>query len=557
MPRNMSQYGVMSPSREDDGDLISLEPYFPFPFDKESVDLCGIAAFKSPELLGEHGVEGVSDHGHNYVEMDLYQDGGRKGVKIEKLDGLRDDIFHPPPSGIVTNQQLQWCFEVIGDQEGRFLMAIAPDDDLAQITLIIRECDKRFMYQRIGILPFGMRNMDALPGFNLLDPTDHVLASPPESDKAYPLLIERRELGISSELGVKDEGRFDPPFDLFPEGEKAHHLIIGFLAFDICGRVKNEFGCGILSKEGKRPFHCLAPGSSPVLLQDGFFPKVRDGMEVQVDDVAIVELKLVSMLDKALLQAQQVDCIKAVGVCGNGSALRKDVELSEQTRPWIEGMLRDMGIALGAEQLKGHKREKIAECRDYLGSGQSGFLHHLEQIELFDEGSKEENSSSLRVKGLLRNITELDPLSDRRHLGTLDRYSQFKPCPTRQSRVALFCQDPFNGTDRNLHPFFGQELRDLSGRQAMFSPITDFGPGSGIDAVPSGLALRHGFGEVDLFVSEEVSEEIDVGHGISKAIGDHPGRQSIDEGGSQCLVTALPLMHRMKEKVFVTHGDFI
>ena len=52
MPRNVSQYGVMSPSREDDGDLISLEPYFAFAFDKESVELCGIAAFKAPQLLG-------------------------------------------------------------------------------------------------------------------------------------------------------------------------------------------------------------------------------------------------------------------------------------------------------------------------------------------------------------------------------------------------------------------------------------------------------------------------------------------------------------------------
>ena len=489
--------------------------------------------------------------------MDLYQDGGRKGVKVEKLDGLRDDIFHPPSSGIVANQQLQRCFEVVGDQEGRLFMAVAPDDDLAQITLIIRECNERFMYQRIGILPFGMGNMDALPGFNLLDSTDHVLASPSESDKAYPLLIERRELGIGSELGVKDKGRFDPPFDLFPEGEKAYYLIIGFLAFDVGGRVKNQFGCSILSKESKRPFHCLAAGSSPVLLQDGFFPKVRDGMKVQVDDVAIVELKLIGMLDKALLQAQQVDCVKAVGVCGNGSALGQDVELSKETRPWIEGMLRDMGIALGAEQLKGHKREKIAECWDYLGSGQSGLLHHLEQIELFDEGSKEENPSSLRVKGLLRNIAELYPLSDRRHLGTLDRHSQFKPCPTRQSWVALFCQDPFNGPNRNLHPFFGQELRDLSSRQVMFSPIAYLGSGFGIDAMPSGLALGHRFGEVDLFVSEQVSEQIDVGHGIPKAVGDHPGRQSVDEGGPQCLITALPLMHRMEEEVFVAHEDYI
>ena len=96
----------MRSSGECDGDLIPLERYFAFPFYKEAVNFGGIAAFKSSELLGQHGVEGVSDHGHNYVEVHLDQDGGRKGVKVEKLDGLRDDVFHAPSSGVIANQQL-------------------------------------------------------------------------------------------------------------------------------------------------------------------------------------------------------------------------------------------------------------------------------------------------------------------------------------------------------------------------------------------------------------------------------------------------------------------
>jgi hypothetical protein len=557
MPRNRSQYGVVCSSREYDGDFISPERYFASPFYKEAVNFGGVAAFKSSELLGQHGVEGVSDHGHNYVEVDLDQDGGRKGVKVEKLNGLRDDVFHAPSSGVIADQQLYWCFEIIRDQESGLLMAVAPDDYVSQITLVIRQCDEGFMYQRIGILPFGVGNMDALPGSELLDPAYHVLTSSSEGDKAYPLLIESRELGIGSELGVKDKGRFDPTFDLFPKGEKTHYLIIGLLALNISSRVKNEFGCGILSKEGKCPFHPLAPGSSPVLLQNGFFPKVRDSMEVQVDDIAIVELELIGMLDKALLQAQQMNPIETIGICGNGSALGQDIELSKETRPWIEGMLRDMGVTLSAEKLEGHKREKVAECGDDFGSRQSGLLHHLGQVELFDERGEEENSSSLGVKGLLRNISELGPLSDGRHPGTLNRPSKLKSSSTRQSRIAFFSQNPFDSADRNLHPFFGQKLSNFSGRQAMFSPIADFGPGSGIDTMPSDLTLGYRFGEVDLFVGEEVPEEVYIRHGISETLGDDPGGQSLDEGGPQCLVTALPLMHRIEEEVFVPHDGLI
>jgi len=258
-------------SGKDDGDLVPLESYFPFSFNKESVDLGGIAAFKPPELLGQHGVEGISDHGHDDVEVHLDQDGGRKGIEVEKFDGLRDDVFHPPPSGVVANQQLRWRVEVIGDQEGGLLMAVAPNDHLAQITLIIRQRDKRFMDQRIGILPFGVGNMDALPGLKRLSPIQHVFSPTSEGDKPYPLLIERRELGIGGELGVKYKGRFDPPLDLFPEGEKAHHLIIGLLALDVCGCIKDQQkGSGPLSFfcSGRQP---SAPPRRILLQSEGWY----------------------------------------------------------------------------------------------------------------------------------------------------------------------------------------------------------------------------------------------------------------------------------------------
>ena len=70
-------------------------------------------------------------------------------------------------------------------------MAVAPNDHLAQIALVVIQRDKGFMDQRIGVLPFGVGNMDVLPGLNRLSPVQHVLAPASEGDKPYPLLIER------------------------------------------------------------------------------------------------------------------------------------------------------------------------------------------------------------------------------------------------------------------------------------------------------------------------------------------------------------------------------
>jgi hypothetical protein len=252
-----------------------------------------------------------------------------------------------------------------------------------------------------------------------------------------------------------------------------------------------------------------------------------------------------------------VNPIEAIGVGGDGCALGQHIEFSKEPRPWIEGMLRDMGVALSAEKLEGQERQKVAERRDGLGSRQSGLFHHLDQVELFDEGSKEENPSRLRVKGPLRDIAKSNPLSYGRNLGALDGHSQLESCPARQSRVALFGQDPFNRTDRNFHPFFGQKFCDFSGRQAMISPIADFGPGSSINAMPSGFALGQGFGKVNLLVGEEVSEEIHIGCRISEALGDHLSRQALDEGGAQGLIAALPFMNGVKEEIFVAHASLI
>lgn len=65
------------------------------------------------------------------------------------------------------------------------------------------------MEQWIGILSFDMGNMNSLSRFKRLDLIRHVLSPAAEGNKAYPLLVERGELGISRKLGVKCEGWFD------------------------------------------------------------------------------------------------------------------------------------------------------------------------------------------------------------------------------------------------------------------------------------------------------------------------------------------------------------
>ena len=79
MPGHGSQDGVVGSSGKDDGDLVALESYVSFAFDKVAVDLGRIAAFKAPKLLGQHGIEGIGDHGHDDVESGPLPGWGKKG----------------------------------------------------------------------------------------------------------------------------------------------------------------------------------------------------------------------------------------------------------------------------------------------------------------------------------------------------------------------------------------------------------------------------------------------------------------------------------------------
>ena len=88
MPGDRTQDGIVSFSGKGDGNFVSLQSYFAFSFDKESVDFGRIAAFKPPQLVSQHAVERIGDHGHDDVKVHLDQDRGRKGIEVEKLDGL-------------------------------------------------------------------------------------------------------------------------------------------------------------------------------------------------------------------------------------------------------------------------------------------------------------------------------------------------------------------------------------------------------------------------------------------------------------------------------------
>ena len=174
---------------------------------------------------------------------------------------------------------------------------------------------------------------------------------------------------IGGELVIKDKG--DAFVNLPLEGQNIESLFVGLLLHEVGSGIKNQFGGGILGKEGQGPFHSLSPGPGPMPLKDGFIPIMRNGVEVQIDDAPVTQTKTDGFLHKGLLKLQDVNLVQGIGIGGHGRALGKDIQTCEQSQTGIEGMIPHVTVPLRADEIQGHKKKKIADRLNDLGPRQT------------------------------------------------------------------------------------------------------------------------------------------------------------------------------------------
>ena len=60
-------------------------------------------------------------------------------------------------------------------------------------------------------------------------------------------------------------------------------------------------------------------------------------------------------------------------------------------------------------------------------------------------------------------------------------------------------------------------------------------------------------GEIQFSRSEEVAKQADVLGGIMESLGDDVGRETVDKGGTEGLVTTLPVRDGMDKKGSILH----
>ena len=557
LPGNISKDRVMRPAGVGHLHLAGCDVHVGLAPDKMAKDLLSVALFKAPELLGQHAVKGIGDHGHQDVEVHLHQNGRRQGVEVEELDRLGDDILHPPPAGVVADDTFRRGRKIVGDQEGRLLAAISPEDDLPDLPFIIFEGDKGLMDVRIGVFPFVVGDVDLLPWLEFIQVPYQFLPPPPEGDEPGSLTVQEGQVLVGGELGIKDKGGGDAFVNLLPEGQNIENLLIGLLLHEIGGRIENQFGGSVLGKEGQGPFHPFPSGPGPMLLKDGFLPVMGDSVKVQIDDAPVIQPQTDRFLYKSLLELQDVNLVEGIGIDGHGRALGQDIQPGKQAQAGIEGMVSHVAVPLRADELQGQKGQKITDRRNDLAPRQTSGTDQFRHLKLFQKRGEQKGPRGFAGKMLPLHLCNGNALRSLRNLRPLDGQTDLQAGATGKLGESLFRKNPLHRSDGDVHPLFGKQLGDLSRREFFLPPGADFPAGLGGHPVTRGTSFRNRFGEVELAGGELMSQQVNICGGVSETFRHGCRRQTIHEGGPEGFVPFLPFMDRLCEVGGVAHGNLI
>ena len=392
MPGDASEDGVVRPAGIGYLHRAAIDVDDRLAPDKMAIDSLGVAMLESPELFGQHTVEGVGDHGHQNVKVHLHQDRGRQGVKVEKLDRLGDDVLHAPSVGVVADDKFHRGFEIIGDQKCWSFMAVASKDDLPELPLVIMERDDGLMDIGIGVFPFVVGNVDLLPRGKFLKIFNQFLSSSSQGDELDSHAIQYRQMFVGGKLGIENKGGGDALANALPEGQDVDDLFIGLFLHEIGCCIENKFGGGILGKKGQGPFHPPASGAGPMFLEDRFIPVMGNGVEVQIDNAAVIQTQTGGLLHEGLLEFQDVNLIEGIGIGGHGRALGQKVDVGKQPQTGIEGMITHVAVSLRPNEFQRQKRKEIADSRDDFAAGKSRRTNKFRNIKAFQKRCKQKDA---------------------------------------------------------------------------------------------------------------------------------------------------------------------
>jgi len=100
--------------------------------EKAPEELLGVGGFKAFELSCQLAIQGIGDQGEHDIQIDLERDRGRQGIQVKEIHIFGNRVFDQHAMRVPFSYIQRFQLGIIGQKEGRFVMAQAGDGELSE-----------------------------------------------------------------------------------------------------------------------------------------------------------------------------------------------------------------------------------------------------------------------------------------------------------------------------------------------------------------------------------------------------------------------------------------
>ena len=204
---------------------------------------------------------------------------------MEELNGLGDPVLDQHPLGIARHQRRIATLEVVGQQNGRFLVPQVDDRDLTQRPIVILQTNSFVQHPR-GAKRSGQRGQgDPAPGRSRAaeDLAQHASRPAAKCQEMNLPLVQPTQIGVGGQLRIEHQlGRVLSSL-LVPELDEPQNLVsLIDLRYTGMGVAKDTMA-GITGQERQDAFLAATTSGDVVFFQRFFLGIGGNGVEIQVE----------------------------------------------------------------------------------------------------------------------------------------------------------------------------------------------------------------------------------------------------------------------------------
>ena len=495
------------------------------------------------EPMRQAAVQAAGHQGQLQVQIDAQRHRGRERIHVEEVDRIGDGVFDQHAPGIAVDEGGGRRVELVGEQQGGFVVAQVADRDLADRLGVILDADGLVHDARRAVAATDIAEPDALPalGGQAQQSLDHLGTAAAQGEEGNAAGLELGQVGVGGQPGVEDQFGGLLAGALLPGiGEAQDLVVLGGLGG--AGAGPGEAArLGVAGQEAEDGLLAAGALGDVVTFDQGVVAVVGDGVKVEVEGAPGAEAAVEGRQGIVPAPGEGVEPagVAAAGVLGEGGALGDDVETGEQGDAVVEHLGHDAGGASDAPQLEGEQGTQGAIGRDQGRAGQA--VGEAGEIELGEVGRKQEQAAKGGAEAA-RGEVEGTAVGER---GLQDGGLLVRG-PASELGPAGLAQHVVDEADAVGQVLVAQTGGDVVDGEVVLAQGEDALAGSGGE-VGVGLSGRAGRGglvggeeEVGIVGAEELGAEIAEAAGrVAEAAGGFGGGAALDEAGAEGLVATL------------------